>query len=68
LQKRWVKKWVEKSPNDELVLDLEQSLTILEARTYTRKKIQGKKTLMEVSVLCVAKGYMPNLVVKNHWL
>jgi len=62
------KSWVEKSSNDELVLDLEQSLTILEARTYTRKKIQGKKTLMEVSVLYVAKGYMLILVVKNHWL
>jgi hypothetical protein len=34
-----------KSRNDKLVLDLEQSLTILEARTYTRKKIQGKKNI-----------------------
>jgi hypothetical protein len=58
LQKRWVKRWVEISSNDELVLDLEQSLTFLEARTYTRNKIKGKKTLMEVSVLYVAKGYM----------
>jgi hypothetical protein len=62
LQKRWVKK----NSNDELILDLQQSLTILEARTYTRKKIQGKKTLMEVSMLYVAKGYMPIFVVKNH--
>jgi hypothetical protein len=68
LEKRWVRKWVENTPSDELVLDLEQSLTILETRTYTRKNIQGKKTLMEVSVLYVAKGYMPILVVKNHWL